>query len=84
MKIYSVEGNIGSGKSTLLKKLKEEYSWNDSIVFLQEPVDDWNDITEELLIEKRDVCYNSIVEFKKQYPNAFTDVNSIHELLLLT
>ena len=47
-------------------------------------VDEWNDITEELLIDKRDVCYNSIVEFKKQYPNAFTDVNSIHELLLLT
>jgi len=46
MKIYSVEGNIGSGKSTLLKKLKEEYSWNESIVFLQEPVDDWNDIVD--------------------------------------
>ena len=46
MKIYSVEGNIGSGKSTLLKKLKEQYSWNDSIVFLQEPVDDWNDIVD--------------------------------------
>ena len=46
MKIYSVEGNIGSGKSTLLKKLKEYYSWNDSIVFLQEPVDDWNDIVD--------------------------------------
>jgi deoxyadenosine/deoxycytidine kinase len=46
MKIYSVEGNIGSGKSTLLQKLKEYYSDNELIVFLQEPVDDWNDIVD--------------------------------------
>jgi|TARA_B100000795_G_scaffold262659_1_gene240821 deoxycitidine kinase/deoxyguanosine kinase len=48
--IFSVEGNIGSGKSTLVKYLsKNMRSWfpNNSIIFLQEPVDEWNTIMDE-------------------------------------
>ena len=47
-------------------------------------VDDWAEVTEELLTSNREFCYNKIVEFKRNYPSAFTDLNSIYELLLLT
>lgn len=43
-KIISIEGNIGSGKSTLLKYLKNHYQDNSHIVFLREPVDEWEKI----------------------------------------
>ena len=44
MKIISIEGNIGSGKSTLINKLKD--SNNMGIVFLPEPVDEWNKVVD--------------------------------------
>jgi len=43
MKLFSIEGNIGSGKSTLIKKLKE---LDNNIIFLPEPVDEWNTIVD--------------------------------------
>jgi len=48
--LISIEGNIGSGKSTLLKKLRlRNHSWT----FIDEPVDTWfqirNDIGESML-----------------------------------
>jgi deoxyadenosine/deoxycytidine kinase len=45
--IISIEGNIGSGKSTLMTKLKSALSELPHVVFLQEPVDDWNTIRDE-------------------------------------
>jgi deoxyadenosine/deoxycytidine kinase len=42
--IISIEGNIGSGKSTLLANLKEALKGNPSVVFLKEPVDEWETI----------------------------------------
>lgn len=42
--IVSVEGNIGSGKSTILKQLKNYLKNNTNIIFLQEPVDEWEQI----------------------------------------
>jgi len=44
IQIISIEGNIGSGKTTLLKKLKETYEKNTKIIFLREPVDEWETI----------------------------------------
>jgi len=44
--IISLEGNIGSGKSTLLKFLEEALAENKQIVFLKEPVDEWENITD--------------------------------------
>jgi len=46
-RFVSIEGNIGSGKSTLLSKLREKYSTNVKIVFVDEPVNDWESITNE-------------------------------------
>jgi deoxyadenosine/deoxycytidine kinase len=43
-KIVSIEGNIGSGKSTLLESLRKKYEDNKSVIFLREPVDDWEKI----------------------------------------
>ena len=43
-KIVSLEGNIGSGKSTLLEKLKKYYYDYTNVIFLREPVDDWEKI----------------------------------------
>jgi deoxyadenosine/deoxycytidine kinase len=45
--IVSVEGNIGSGKSTLLEKLRNHYVNDGQVVFLKEPVDEWEKITDE-------------------------------------
>ena len=42
--IVSIEGNIGSGKSTLMKNLKDKYKNNPQIIFLKEPVDEWENI----------------------------------------
>lgn len=46
-RIVSIEGNIGGGKSTLLKKMREKYSNNQLIVFVDEPVDEWENITDK-------------------------------------
>ena len=45
-RIISIEGNIGAGKSTLVEQLKKRYADNTDIVFLQEPVDSWQAITQ--------------------------------------
>jgi deoxyadenosine/deoxycytidine kinase len=45
--IISIEGNIGSGKSTLLAALVEKYQGQKKVVFLKEPVDEWEKIKDE-------------------------------------
>jgi deoxyguanosine kinase len=45
--VVSVEGNIGSGKSTLLSNLREHYKNKSNVVFLKEPVDEWEKIKDE-------------------------------------
>jgi len=45
--IISIDGNIGSGKSTLMGELKTYFSENTNVVFLKEPVDEWETITDE-------------------------------------
>lgn len=42
--IFSIEGNIGSGKSTLFEELKHVYSCIPNIIFLEEPVGEWEKI----------------------------------------
>ena len=45
-------------------------------------INEWNEVTEELLLSNKEILMQKIKDFKTQYPNAFTDINSIHELLL--
>ena len=47
IKIISIEGNIGSGKSTLLQNLKTYYRTHNNVVFLREPVDEWEQIKDK-------------------------------------
>ena len=54
MMIISIEGNIGSGKSTIISELKKKYINDSRIVFLEEPVSEWELITDndKNIIEK--------------------------------
>lgn len=45
-------------------------------------VTNWSDVTVELLLENKDEYITKIKDFKHKYPHAYTDLNSIHELLL--
>ena len=42
--VITIEGNIGSGKTTLLTHLKEHFNDNPTVIFLREPVDEWESI----------------------------------------
>lgn len=44
--IISIDGNIGCGKSTILNNLKQVFV-NDNVIFLEEPLHEWNKITDE-------------------------------------
>jgi deoxyadenosine/deoxycytidine kinase len=47
--LFSIEGNIGSGKSTLIRALKKEFEEisNIPVVFVDEPVTQWESIKNE-------------------------------------
>jgi len=47
-------------------------------------INDWHEVTEELLLNNKNRLIQEIKDFKIKYPNAFTDINSIQELLLQT
>jgi deoxyadenosine/deoxycytidine kinase len=58
-RIISIEGNIGSGKTRFLSFLKNKYKDNKDIIFLDEPVEDWETIKDE----------NGITILEKFYDN---------------
>jgi len=45
--VTSIDGNIGSGKSTLMKNLREYYKDKPNVIFLREPVDEWEKVKDE-------------------------------------
>lgn len=55
--IIYIEGSIGVGKSTLLRILKTKYN-NDYIEYIQEPVEEWKQITDDQNINILDHFYN--------------------------
>jgi deoxyadenosine/deoxycytidine kinase len=78
-KIISVEGNIGSGKSTILQSLKEYYKNSNKIIFLQEPVDQWNEIKDKNNVTILEKFY----ENQEKYSFAFQMMAYISRLSLL-
>tara|TARA_B100000902_G_scaffold398097_1_gene463776 strand:+ start:2855 stop:3541 length:687 start_codon:yes stop_codon:yes gene_type:complete len=42
--LITVQGNIAAGKSTLVKELQRQYAGDARVCFLQEPVDEWENI----------------------------------------
>ena len=61
--IVSIEGNIGSGKTTLLEKLREHYTNNEQIIFLKEPVDEWEKIKDENGITILEKFYSDQIKY---------------------
>jgi deoxyadenosine/deoxycytidine kinase len=59
MSVVSLEGNIASGKSTLLEKLREIYKNYPNILFVKEPVDEWEKVKDE----------NGVTMLEKFYEN---------------
>jgi len=45
--IFSIDGNIGSGKSTIYASLQDLYKDNDAVIFVPEPVSQWEKIKDE-------------------------------------
>jgi deoxyadenosine/deoxycytidine kinase len=77
--IISVEGNIGSGKSTLLENLKQKYKDQENIIFLREPVDIWENITDENGVTMLQKFYSD----QKKYSFPFQMMAYISRLSLL-
>ena len=76
--IISIEGNIGSGKSTLLSKLQEEFKDNKNIVFLKEPVDEWETIRDENGITMLEKFYENQDSIKKNPGAIFITERSLY------
>jgi len=77
--IISVEGNIGSGKSTLLDNLKKYYEKNENVVFLKEPVDEWENIKDKSGNTMLEKFYSD----QKRYSFSFQMMAFISRLVLL-
>ncbi len=76
--IISVEGNIGSGKSTILEYLKKKYN-NDNIVFLQEPISEWEKIKDD----NNNTILTKFYNDQKKYSFAFQMMAYISRLDIL-
>ena len=79
--ILSIEGNIGSGKSTIIDYLKEKYKndTNNEIVFLPEPVDEWETIKDE----ENNTILQKFYADQKKYSFTFQIMAYISRLNLL-
>jgi deoxyadenosine/deoxycytidine kinase len=78
-KIISIEGNIGSGKSTILSLLKKKYEDTENIIFLNEPVDEWESIKDKNNVTMSQKFY----ENQEKYSFAFQMMAYISRLSLL-
>jgi len=64
--VVSIEGNIGSGKSTLLENLRAKYESNENVIFLKEPVDEWDKIKDENGVTMLEKFYDD--QYKYSFP----------------
>jgi deoxyadenosine/deoxycytidine kinase len=78
-KFISIDGNIGSGKSTLMEALKNKFKHDKNIVFLREPVDEWEQIKDKNNITILEKFY----ENQKEYSFSFQMMAYISRLALL-
>ena len=77
--IISVEGNIGSGKSTLLEKLRQHYTNDPTIGFVQEPVDLWGPVRDTNGVTILEKYYSD----QKKYAFSFQMLAFISRLAIL-
>jgi deoxyguanosine kinase len=77
--IVSIEGNIGSGKSTLLETLKTIFKENSNVLFLREPVDEWEKIKDN----DGNTMLQKFYANQKEYSFAFQMMAYISRLTIL-
>ena len=77
--IVSIEGNIGSGKSTLLETLKTIFKENSNVLFLREPVDEWEKIKDK----DGNTMLQKFYANQKEYSFAFQMMAYISRLTIL-
>ena len=77
--IVSIEGNIGSGKSTLLETLKSIFKENSNVLFLREPVDEWEKIKDK----DGNTMLQKFYANQKEYSFAFQMMAYISRLTIL-
>ena len=77
--LISMHGNIGSGKSTLLENMKLKYKDNKKIIFIKEPVDEWNLIKDNEGITILEKFYNN----KTKYAFSFQMMAYITRYIIL-
>lgn len=77
--LISIDGNIGSGKSSLLENMKLKYKDNKKIVFIKEPVEEWNLIKDNEGITILEKFYND----KTKYAFSFQMMAYITRYIIL-
>lgn len=77
--IVSIDGNIGSGKSTILKFLEVFFGDKKDIIFLDEPVSEWEKIKDKDNVTIIEKFYNN----QTKYSFAFQMMAYISRLSLL-
>lgn len=79
--LFSIEGNIGSGKSTIIRALKKEFDTisNLPVVFVDEPVTQWESIKNEQGKNMIELFYGN----QSRYGFAFQMMAYISRLALL-
>ena len=77
--IISIDGNIGSGKSTILMCLKSFFNNKKDVIFLDEPVSEWEKIKDKNDVTILEKFYNN----QSKYSFAFQMMAYISRLSLL-
>ena len=94
--VTSIDGNIGSGKSTLMKNLREYYKDEPNVVFLREPVDEWEKVKDENGVTMLEKFYEdpekyafsfqmmAYVSRLKVFKDAVKNINSSKKVYIIT
>ena len=94
--VTSIDGNIGSGKSTLMTNLREYYKDDPNVVFLKEPVDEWEKVKDENGVTMIEKFYEdpekyafsfqmmAYVSRLKVFKDAIKNINSSKKISIIT
>ena len=94
--VTSIDGNIGSGKSTLMANLREHYKDDPNVIFLKEPVDEWEQVKDENGVTMLEKFYEEPEKYAfsfqmmayisrlKVFKDAIKNVNSSKKVSIIT
>ena len=96
VEVTSIDGNIGSGKSTLMANLREHYKDDPNVIFLKEPVDEWEQVKDENGVTMLEKFYEEPEKYAfsfqmmayisrlKVFKDAIKNVNSSKKVSIIT